>query len=72
MNVFKSNMLRFETSTSYIDIRNYNLSNIRFWLFRFYSFQHCKGVSVRLFGIELKIIERNATEKLINKWVITK
>jgi len=40
----------------------------RYWMFHFRKFHFVKGFTIRLFGINIMIIEKNATEKLINIW----
>jgi len=40
----------------------------RNWIFYFRRFHFVKGFTVRVIGINIMIIEKNATEKLINIW----
>ena len=40
----------------------------RYWIFHFRRFHFVKGFNIRILGIDIKRIENNATEKLINIW----
>ncbi len=40
----------------------------RYWFLYFKKYQFFKGITIRIFGCDLMIKERNATEKLIAKF----
>ena len=40
----------------------------RNWFFYFDKFKNIKGVTIRVFGLEFRILEKDATEKLIAKF----
>lgn len=44
----------------------------RNWFFYFSKYTNIKGVIIRFFGIEFKILEKDATEKLIAKFRLGK
>ena len=52
----------------YISTKHYNRTNIRYWLFYFYRFTGIKGFILRIFGFDIKVTEKDATEKLIKKF----
>lgn len=40
----------------------------RYWVFRFHRFKHVEGYILRICGIEMKRMEKDATQKLIKKF----
>ncbi len=48
-----------------ISINFINFYPYKEWFFYYKRFTYCKGIHIRLFGMHIKIMEKDATKKLI-------
>ena len=56
-----------DISVSYIKLSRYKNAKKNSWLFSFYKFKFIKGISIRIFGVELFIKESNSLAKILAK-----
>lgn len=54
-----------KTDITYVSIRHYNLSNIRYWIWHSRKYTNVKGITFRILGLNFNIREKDAREKLI-------
>lgn len=52
---------------SYVSTKHYDMSNISQWMWMFKRYVHVRGFIVRIFGIHINVVEKNASKKLIAK-----